>query len=181
MRQKLLAQLKEQGYEGRIVSAEHLPELQEGIEGHRSLGLFDEELYQEYLAGFEFNRTDSVPKAKSLIVVAIPQPSTRITFRWNGEPVPIIVPPTYLHWEKTDKQVEDVLAEALAPAGCRVAQARLPKKLLAVRSGLGQYGRNNISYVPGLGSFHRLAAFYSDLPCPEDSWQEQQMLEKCQT
>jgi len=56
----------------------------------------------------------------------------------------------------------------------------LPVKLLAVRSGLGAYGKNNICYVPGMGSFHRLVAFYSDLPCPEDNWQELQMLERCQ-
>lgn len=181
MGQKLLAQLEEQGYKGRIVSAEHLPELQGGIEGYRSQGLLDEELYQEYLAGFRFNLPVSLPEARSLIIVAAPQPATRITFAWNGEPVPVLVPPTYLHGEEADKQVEDLLAEGLAPAGYRVAQAALPKKFLAVRSALGQYGRNNVCYVPGLGSFHRLAAFYSDLPCPEDSWQEQRMLEKCQT
>ncbi|MFB0533733.1 MAG: 4Fe-4S double cluster binding domain-containing protein, partial [Anaerolineae bacterium] len=35
-------------------------------------------------------------------------------------------------------------------------------------------------YVPGMGSFHRLVAFYSDLPCQEDNWQELQMMESCQ-
>jgi epoxyqueuosine reductase len=34
--------------------------------------------------------------------------------------------------------------------------------------------------VPGMGSFHRLATFYSDLPCQEDNWQELQMMESCQ-
>ena len=174
-------QLEEQAYKGRIASAERLPELRAGIEGPHSQGLFDEELYQEYLAGFKFRPPDSLPEARSLIVVAVPQPATRVTFAWNGEPVPVLVPPTYLHGEEADKQVERLLAEGLAQAGYRVAQAALPKKFLAVRSGLGQYGRNNICYVPGLGSFHRLVAFYSDLPCPEDDWQEQQMLEKCQT
>jgi epoxyqueuosine reductase len=94
--------------------------------------------------------------------------------------MPLIVPPTYVHWQETNKQVEGLLTEILGPRGYRVAQATLPVKLLAVRSGLGAYGKNNICYVPGMGSFHRLAAFCSDLSCQEDNWQESQMMESCQ-
>jgi epoxyqueuosine reductase len=61
-----------------------------------------------------------------------------------------------------------------------VAKAILPKKLLAVRSGLAAYGKNNITYVPEMGSFHGLVAAYSDLPAPEDNWRPAQMLEACQ-
>ena len=181
MRQKMLSQLKERGYEGRVVSAERLPGLQEGIEGPHRQGLLDEELYQAYLAGFEFNPPDNLPEARSLVVVAVPHPQTQITFTWHGEPVPVVVPPTYLHGEEADQQVEDLLVDALSTAGYRVARATVPKKLLSVRSGLGRYGRNNVSYVPDMGSFHRLVAFHSDLPCPDDDWSEPQMLEKCQT
>jgi epoxyqueuosine reductase len=177
MMEKLLSKLEEQGYKGRIVSPEHLPELQAGIEGPYLEGLLDEELYQEYLTGFEFN----LPEAKSLIVVAFPHPQTRITFTWEGKPVPTIVPPTYLHGREIDRQVEELLAEALAPEGYRMALAKLPKKLLAVRSGMARYGRNNVSYVPGLGSFYRLVVLWSDLPCAEDDWREPRMLEKCET
>ena len=178
--EKVLLQLEDKGHKGRIVSTRRLTELQEGTEGHHRQGLLDEEFYQEYLAGLKFNPPESLPEARSLIVVAVPDPPTRITFTREGERLPLLVPPTYLHYREIDKRVEDLLAEALAPAGYRVAQARLPKKLLAVRSGLAQYGRNNISYIPGTGSLHRLVALFSDVPCPEDSWQEPQMLERCQ-
>jgi epoxyqueuosine reductase len=113
-------------------------------------------------------------------VVAVPQPQIQVTFTWNGEPLPLIIPPTYVAYRETDKQAEDLVTKVLAPQGYQVAQAVLPKKLLAVRSGLGTYGKNNICYVSGMGSFHRLAAFYSDLPCPEDNWQELQMMDSCQ-
>ena len=53
-------------------------------------------------------------------------------------------------------------------------------KLLAVQSRLGLYGRNNICYVPSMGSFLQLVAVYSNLPCRKDSWQEVQMMERCQ-
>lgn len=178
--QTLYSQLKEHGYEGRLVSIQYLHALQEEIETGYRRGLFDEEFYQERLTGFAFNPPDSLPDASSLIVVAVPQPQVRITFTWGGERVPLIVPPTYLHWRETDKQVEDLLAEVLGPQGYRVAQAALPKKLLAVHSGLGTYGRNNICYMDGMGSFHRLVAFYSDLSCQEDNWRELRMMESCQ-
>jgi epoxyqueuosine reductase len=55
----------------------------------------------------------------------------------------------------------------------------LPLKQLAVRSGLGQYGRNNICYVSGIGSFLQLVAVYSDLPCEKDDWREPVMMENC--
>jgi epoxyqueuosine reductase len=48
-----------------------------------------------------------------------------------------------------------------------------------VRSGLAKYGRNNITYVDGWGSYHRLRAFFSDIPCPQDNWQEPVALELC--
>jgi epoxyqueuosine reductase len=46
---------------------------------------------------------------------------------------------------------------------------------------LAEYGRNNISYIPGLGSFHRLVAFYSDFPCVEDNWGDPKVMERCET
>lgn len=180
MTEELFIQLKERGYKGRIVSIEHLRDLEEEIESRYREGLFDEEFYKERLTSFTFGPPDSMPGVKSLIVVAVPQPQIQIFFTWSGKAVPLIVPPTYLYWRETDKRVEDLLAEILAQAGYSVAQAVLPKKLLAVHSGLGEYGKNNICYVPEMGSFHRLVAFYSDFPCQEDNWQELGMMERCQ-
>jgi epoxyqueuosine reductase len=44
---------------------------------------------------------------------------------------------------------------------------------------LAEYGKNNIAYVKGMGSFFRLTAFYSDLPSQEDTWIEHQTMERC--
>ena len=180
MTEELFSQLEERGYKGRIVSIQHLGDLQEEIEGHYRQGFFDEEFHQTWITRFAFSPSDSLPGARSLIVVAIPQPQTRVVFTWNGETLPLIIPPTYIAYGETNKQVEDLLAGILGPAGYCVAQAALPMKLLAVRSGLGAYGKNNICYVPGMGSFHQLAAFYSDLPCQEDNWKESRVTESCQ-
>jgi len=37
-----------------------------------------------------------------------------------------------------------------------------------------------ISYVPGMGSFLRLIAFYTDYVCDENSWQEAVMMKICE-
>ena len=76
--------------------------------------------------------------------------------------------------------MEHLLTEVLAAKGYSMARTALPLKLLAVRSGLGAYGRNNVCYVPNMGSFLQLVAFYSDLPCQKDNWQEAQMMKGCQ-
>jgi len=73
------------------------------------------------------------------------------------------------------------LEKLLAPFGYRVIPARLPQKLLAVHSGLAEYGRNNICYIPGFGSFFQPTVFFSDLPCEEDDWRELRSMERCQS
>ena len=52
--------------------------------------------------------------------------------------------------------------------------------MLAVSSGLARYGRNNITYIPRMGSFYRMTVFYSDVPCPQHEWHEIRMMERCQ-
>jgi len=142
--------------------------------------LFDKEFYQERLAWFDFRIPGSLPEALSVIVVAVPRPQSQAVFTSNGKSRTLVLPPTYVAYEETRKRVEDLLAGILEPKGYRIAPSKLPLKLLAVRSGLGWYGRNNICYVPGMGSFLQIVAVYSDLPCQKDDWREAQMMESCQ-
>jgi len=72
------------------------------------------------------------------------------------------------------------VGEILEPSGYRVVLANLPKKLTAVRSGLAAYGKTNVTYIPGMGSFHRLVVLWSDLPCEQDQWQELRMMTTCE-
>ncbi|MBC7264594.1 MAG: epoxyqueuosine reductase [Chloroflexi bacterium] len=176
----LFLQLEKRGYKGRIVSIRRLPDLQKEIEGLYKQGLLDEGFYQERLAWFTFSPPDSLPEPRSIIVIAIPQPQIQVIFSWNEGALALLVPPTYVAYREVNQRVEDLLAAFLRPERYQVTQAALPLKPLAVRSGLGCYGRNNICYVHGMGSFHRLVAFYSDFPCQEDEWREPEMLERCQ-
>jgi epoxyqueuosine reductase len=178
--EELLHQLKEHGCQGRIASVQRIRDLQEEIEGRYRQSLFDEEFYQERIYWFDFRIPDSLPEATSVIVVAVPRPQSQAVFTWNGESRELILPPTYVAYEKTRKMVEALISRIINQKGYRMARTELPLKLLAVKSGLGSYGRNNICYVPGMGSYLQLVAVYSDVPCQKDSWQDIQMMKRCQ-
>lgn|GEM_PF-194615 len=73
------------------------------------------------------------------------------------------------------------LEEILAGEGYGRADApRVPLKRLAVRSGLARYGRNNVTYVEGMGSYLELSASVTDMPCPEGAWTEPRLLDACE-
>jgi epoxyqueuosine reductase len=180
MFEQVSRELDKVGQKGRLVPARHAHDLSQDIESRRHEGLFDPEFYEERLGFFEFEPPDGLPEAASLIVVAVPDPVVRITFTHNGEQFPLVVPPTYLHWREVDKRVEEALANILAPSRYRVTLANLPKKLSAVRSGLAAYGKNNVTYVPAMGSFYRLVVLWSDLPSEEDNWHDLRMMDACQ-
>jgi len=176
----MFVRLKEHGFQARIVSVSHLNQLQKEIENLRSHAFLDGQFYQDRLSWFNFQIPEDLPKAQSLIVVAVPRPQTRAIFNWNGQRRPLILPPTYTAYDDIAKQVGDFLAKIFDERGYKSTGTALPLKLLAARSGLVQYGRNNIGYISGLGSFLQLVAVYSDMPCEEDSWQEATMMKSCE-
>lgn len=179
MTEQLLSQIRARGFLGRIVPIQRLDDLRAGIHGHYAQGELDEELYQGYLAEFTFSPPGGLPQARSIIVVAIPQSRIEVTFSWKGKRVRGSLPPTYPE-RRMDLRIGELVTAILEPMGYRATVAVVPKKLLAVCSGLAAYGKNNITYVPGMGSFHGLVTLFSDLPAVEDSWREPVMLERCQ-
>ncbi len=181
MTSRLLEKLESRGYRGRVVSITRLHDLADGIEKPHREGLLDDAFYGARLAEYKFEPPDALPGARAMIVVAVRNPHVRFTFTWRGARQQVMVPPTYLRWQETDGKVMRCLDAILGPHGKRVVPAVVPKKLLAVRSGLARYGKNNITYVPGMGSYHRLAAFHSDVVCEADDWQQPKMLESCES
>ena len=162
----------------RNVSTIHLPELKEGIDRLRQEENISEKFYAEIQSYFHFEVPAVLPTAKSIIIIAVPQKLTLLSFIFNGKNHELVVPPTYIYGEVVDT-CKMILGKVLEGTKSRIASAALPKKLLAVRSGLGKYGRNNICYVEGMGSFHRLEAFYTDYLFGEDNWQEKKVMESC--
>lgn len=175
----LIEGLKQRGYHARIVSIDRLHDLRTEIEHRHEAGHFDAAFAAYLDTQLDFELPEDARDARSLIVVAVSDPLVQFGFSSNGSQTRLLVPPTYLHWQRSDGRVQAALTELLKPHGYRVTLAALPKKLLAVRSGLAEYGTNNIAYVAGLGSFVRFSVFYSDLPCRNDEWREATIMARC--
>lgn len=181
MNDRIYTTLQSAGYAARMVAIEHLADLQHDIEALSGQGLIDRKLDEYYLQrNYDFALCNRFPAAKSLIIVAAPCQNFQTIFTHNGQRIPIMLPAGYGLEDRNRHQVETIIPEMLSQEGYSLRQAQVPEKLLAVRSGLGKYGRNNVCYVPGMGSFHTLAAFYTDLPCEHDSWQDLALSEECQ-
>ena len=162
-----------------IISTRHLTDLQSEVEGRRDNGEFNAEFSKEYMFRFNFTPPEELKDAKSIIMVAVPRPPNRVVFNWRGNKHSFILPPTYAVYDQKRLEIESLVKDAVDREGYRIAVPTLPLKLLAVRSGLAEYGRNNIAYVNGMGSFMRLAAVYSDMPCECDIWHESKMMDSC--
>lgn len=126
----------------------------------------------EYLATPEW--------AKSLFVVAIPSPVSVVRFDAGNGPAEATIPPTYVYGRDEGRALA-LLRDSTGAA--RIEFALGPRKVLAARSGLALYGRNNLCYVKGMGSAARLAAFYCSLPlgAETDSWGEPRVMDRCST
>ena len=170
-------QLEASGFKGRIVSIRHLSELYAEIENLRHNGKFAEIVYNEHISYFSRNNSGVSPEVKSMVITAAAQPQQRVGFRFRGNRNAFIIPPTYSY--ETDYIIEKLLTDITKSLGFQFFQAKLPQKLLASRSGMVKYGRNNIVYAEGMGSYLRLKTYFSDMPAEDDSWYEMEMLDQC--
>jgi len=113
---------------------------------------------------FQNNQPPNIPFVPlSFLVVACPSSPARLALSIDGKTVNIPIPPIYIDQDGNNNRINETLASAAE--GFKTAHTRgISQKLLAVMSGIGNYGRNNICYVNGLGSHCSLAAFYTDIP-----------------
>jgi len=173
----ICSKLEERGYRGAVLPIEHVAQLKCEIEERLSQKEIDAALYERYLTYFKFDVAASLPKIRSIIITAAPQPQRKVTFHLNGQTYSVIIPPTY--YADTDDQIKDIIENVLNVDGYQLHRAALPLKLLAVYCGMAKYGKNNITYVEGLGSFVRLRAYLSDMPPVRSDWLEPQVMEEC--
>jgi len=164
----------------RTVSIIHLKELQEEINEWKRNGLITEKFFKQNYGEFTFQPPPTLHNACSIIVIGIPQKITPVEFFHKGKRYRTVIPPTYVYSE-VRTVCKEILSRILQKKGYSVDRAILPLKLLAVKSGLAQYGKNNICYVDGMGSFTRLDAFYTDFEFPTDDWHEKEIMESCTT
>jgi epoxyqueuosine reductase len=130
---------------------------------------------------FNYKRPAAATPAWRVVVVVLPRPAHQVTFTVGGRQVHALLPPTYVRYRALFSEVCDDLARCL---GSRVEVIDAPLKTLAAYLGLVCYGRNNITYAPGIGSYFQLVGCVTDaaLPVPSD-WapQEPRLLDLCES
>ena len=143
------------GFKSSIVSVQHLSNLQRDLENLLEKGILRRDFYDEIISNydlhFNFEISSDFPAAKSIIITATFQPKVSVKFQLYDKTCCVIIPPTYLH--DTDKQASNIVSLYLEKYCLKICAAKLPVKLLAVYSGLASYGRNNLTYIKGWGSF----------------------------
>jgi epoxyqueuosine reductase len=145
--------------------------------------IHDNEVFQSYIAGFHYQVPKDFPEAKYVIAVAVSKPIAKIQFQYKTKSHDVYIGHPYYESGYDVEMVQESLRKRinLPPEFKLVHNRKLHLKLLAVRSGLGKYGRNNICYVGDMGCFVNLYAFYTDYEGLSDSWDEIKALKYCET
>lgn len=169
-------------YKSKTLSVDHLRELQEDINRLKRAGkLSNHKIYRSYLSDKKFEVPESLPSARSLIVMAIFTKLMLVNFHVNGRRHEVMLPPQYYSSGLTEEISRNIIFKRMiTELGYKIEKARhVHLKLLAVRSGLGRYGRNNLCYVEGMGSLLTLFAYFTDYQF-EDNWTEIRMMDCCE-
>jgi len=163
----------------RIVPAVRRADLFNRIRSEHERGALSNEIFNNYSRIFDCPPpTGFAPR--SLIVGAVAHPRSRLPFILRNRRFFLRVSPSYIRYWNITRRVEQDLNMLLNPSGFQAQFARVPQKTLAVLSGLALYGRNNLAYVPGLGSYHMLVSYYSDRPAaPDGSWNRPRQMDRC--
>lgn len=186
--ENFIKKVEKYGYKVRVISFSHIEEIKSDIENTKRIYSDVNDNVGRYINGFNYNGQKSLLEDKSIIVVAVPQPIGRIHFSMGVKKLTAILPPMYLYntgvelEEKHKKisKVTTILKNILSEDNYKVTKTNLPCKLIAVRSGLGAYGRNNICYINNESSFYWIGIYVSDMPCEDDSWQGQAVMDACE-
>ena len=158
---------KTRGYRVAVGSVSLLEEVRNGLRKRQEAGEIEAGFYRDNLEIFTY--LDGVPleNPRSIILVAVPAPAHVLAFMVGDKRIETILPPTYVRYRKTFAEVRDNLAAALLGSSFRVELLNAPLKALGNRLGLISYGRNNVGYIEGLGSYFQLVGLVSDLPFKE--------------
>ncbi len=158
----ILEWTKERGYHIAWGAPSLLDEVRAEMDKRFHAGEMDERVFRHYVSKFSYMDGLDLKEAGAVGVVAVPRPAHVVTFRTVHGPFHTILPPTYVGYTRTIKEVIREMSARVSPLGYRVMPLFAPLKLLAAKLRLTRYGRNNIVYVPGLGSYHQLVGFVTD-------------------
>lgn len=160
---------KNRGYRFAAGDVSLVEEVRSALQKRREAGEIEAVFYRNYLDSFSYLEKASLKKSQSIIIISVPRPAHILSFSLGDRKIETILPPTYVRYRGIFEEVRDDLADALSGLDCRLEILNAPLKALGNRLGLLAYGRNNIGYVNGLGSYFQLVGLVSDKRFGEDS------------
>ncbi|UCF65212.1 MAG: hypothetical protein JSW33_05105 [bacterium] len=169
-------------YKYKTMSVNHFGTMQEDIDKlKRDDKLSWNRTFKGYIKKMKFELPDDFSKAKSVVILAVFTKLMYVNFHLGEHSFEVMIPPQYYDDGITWDDLTQVIREKIiGQPGYRIEKAEhLHLKLLAVRSGLGYYGRNNLCFVEGMGTFVTLYAFYTDFQFEVDNWKEIELLNEC--
>jgi epoxyqueuosine reductase len=127
-------------------------------------GDIDPGLFASHLSGFSYGAGSAVGEPRALILLAVPRPAHIVAFRLPDRELATILPPTYLEYRPFAERILTSLRADFGLAASDIDLLSAPLKSLAAAAGLTRYGRNNIAYAPGMGSYHQLVGLATRFP-----------------
>ena len=117
---------------------------------------------------------------QSVIIAASQSRRFSVSFDDDGRDFKAIIPASYSDDAKKNQEIKKYLEVLLENEGYHIRQGKgLPCKALAAHTGLGVYGRNNLIYVEGFGSFLNLNIFFTDMPANDEPFIPFQISDTC--
>lgn len=126
------------------------------LSGRRGAGELDETFDREYLAPSNGHLPLPEGLPRWVILVVVPRPAHSVTFTSGGRLFKLLLPPTYIRYNPTRERILDDLAPSVFGGGADLEPLPALLKAVAARLGLTAYGRNNVTYAEGLGSYFQL-------------------------
>jgi epoxyqueuosine reductase len=174
--------LEATGWTSRVVPVERLTEVTERATSAAASGDLPPAVAAELAESIAFQLPNEPSPLHSVLVAASSRPLTQALLTHDGEERLVRVPPHYAGYRTLPDELAAEVGAALRPLGYGAARCAPPLKTLAACAGLARYGRNNIVYVEGLGSYIYLAACATDAPPPADHfWSYPVALDRCST
>jgi epoxyqueuosine reductase len=146
IKSKIFEGLHQLGIKGAVVSLDRLRDIDSDISTLLSSGEINLEAnkdipqyqysYEKIISGkkYRYDSNNDPIGAKSVLILAVPMPVHQVGFTINGNTVDVLIPSDYMQ-RKASRELDEYLKNTLNMFGHKGLKAKLPLKLLAVRSG----------------------------------------------
>ncbi len=177
--ERLKAWSEERGYRVATAGIDIVGRVREKLEKRLEAGLIDSAVFRKYQTYFRGQALSGSDGPRAVLLVAVPRPAHLVPLVLGGRRVEGVIPPTYVHYRKTFSDVMADLKKSVFGRGTGIEILKGPLKSLAVHAGLAAYGRNNITYVPGFGSWHQICGYLVDARLPAAATEGESALARC--